>query len=172
VEAVSVRNIGIFNHSSGKLFFNLLSAVFNPLDVESLGKTIVCGLWGLSFKEQSQTLKEIRSGREINKESLSKKLVSLRDSLLSGDPIGFLFEVAQDSGYIKKISLEPERVEVWRGILEFAETVLRSRNNSEDTVLLVEELLSYHTMSEQRQVKVASGDTDARIKIMTAQHRF
>lgn len=168
VRSVSVRNIGIFSHSAGRLFFDLLGAVFNPLDVESLGKTIVSGLWGLSFNEQVQILKEIRSGRDISKWSLLNKLISLRDSLLSGDPMGFLFEAVRESGYIDKISLEPERVEVWRGILEFAETILRSRNNSEDAVSLVEELLSYREMSEQRQVKVASGDIDAKVKIMTA----
>ncbi len=168
IRAASVRNVGIFEHPAGGLFFDLLSAIKNPLDNEALSRTVVAGLWGVSFEEQLSLLKEIRSSGGVKKGALAEKLKILRDSMLSGDPLGFLFEVAETSGYIEKISVEPERVEIWRGIIDFAETILRSRDNFSDTVILIDELISYRNLSEQKQVKVSSGDSDARVKIMTA----
>lgn len=168
IKAASVRNVGIFEHPAGGLFFDLLSAIKNPLDSEALSRTVAAGLWGISFEEQIASLKIIRSFGEVKEGELSNKLKTLRESIFSGDPLGFLFEVAEMSGYIEKISVEPERVEIWRGIIAFAETILRSRDNSSDTVVLIDELISYRNLSEQKQVKVSSGDSDARVKIMTA----
>jgi len=168
IQATAIRNVDIFEHPAGRLFFDLLSAVLDPLDVESLGKTIAGGLWGITFEEQIESLREIRAKGKATNKSLSKKLLSLRDSLFSGDPIGFLFEIAQVSGYVDKISLEGERVEIWRGILVFAESILRSRNNSSDALALIKELIAYRGMAEQKHVKVVSGDISSQVKIMTA----
>lgn len=168
IEVVSVRNVDIFDHPTGRLFFDLLSAVVNPLDNESLGRTITAGLWDLSIENQIETLKGLRRDGGIKKGAVAKKLQTLHDSMLSGDPIGFIFEVATLSGYVRKISSEAERVEIWRGIIKFSETVLRSRKNPSDSFGFVEELLAYRDLAGEKQVKVASGDPEARIKIMTA----
>jgi len=168
IQAISTRNVDIFEHPSGRLFFDLISALYNPLDRESLGKTVVAGLWGFSFDEQVEVLKEIRAGREIKKDDFSRKQKILRGNILSGDPLGFLFKVAGESGYMEKISSEPERIEIWRGIIELAEIILRSKNNPSDVNFLVEELLAYRELSEQKQVKIVSGDVLAKVKIMTA----
>ncbi len=147
IEVVSVRNVDIFDHPTGRLFFDLLSAVVNPLDNESLGRTITAGLWDLSIENQIETLKELRRDGGIKKGEVAKKLQTLHDSMLSGDPIGFIFEVATLSGYVRKISSEAERVEIWRGIIKFSETVLRSRKNPSDSFGFVEELLAYRDLA-------------------------
>ncbi len=168
IAASSVRNVGIFEHPAGGIFFDALSAVYDPLDIEGLSRTVVAGLWGLTFDEQAQVIKEVRASMPVTHRAFVEKITQLRNSMLSGDPIGFLFELADVSGYVEKISLEPERVEIWRGILAFAETILRSNGNSADTGVLVRELLAYKTASEQKHIKVSSGDGSARVKIMTA----
>jgi len=168
LEASAVRNIDIFSHPTGRLFFDLLSSIFNPLDVGSIGRTVVAGLWDLSFEEQIDTLKKLKSRNNLKDISIAKKIKTLHDSIFSGDPLGFLFEIATASGYVKKISSESERVEVWRGIIDFSENVLRGQKNFSDTFALVEELLAFKDLAEQKSIKVASGDPDTRIKIMTA----
>lgn len=167
VKASSVRNVDIFEHPAGRLFFDLISAVFDPLNKEALGKTISAGLWGFSLQEQIEVLKELRADR-LKDKSLQRKIKNLNDSIYSGDPLGFLFELADSSFYTEKISSEPERMEIWRGIIELSETILRSRDNSSDTKSLLQELLAFRGMSEQKQVKIFSGDPESRVQIMTA----
>lgn len=161
------RSIDIFSHPVGNIFFSLIDFVKNPLDVEAFAKTIVVGLWDLDFSEGVALIQKLKKG---NIEEVTKNipaLSSLRALLLEDSPIYFLMKLAELSGFSRLIVADPSYIEVWRGIVNLAEMIVK-QYHIRDPLLLIEKLVSYKSVSEGRRIKVSVGVSDSKISVMTA----
>ncbi|MEN9613952.1 MAG: hypothetical protein RLZZ347_259, partial [Candidatus Parcubacteria bacterium] len=94
-------------------------------------------------------------------------IVSKEITLRGG--ISFIIYLAEQSGLRDMVVKNPANAEVWRGIISLAsELALRDRSYADDPRKLMEALLSYRLVAENKSVKVLSGVPDAPIRIMTA----
>ncbi|MEI7513164.1 MAG: ATP-dependent DNA helicase [bacterium] len=161
------RNIPIFSHPIGILFFSLIEFLRDISNTEALGKTIAGGLWDLSFEESVDILKSLKRNNFEYVERSLKTLTKIKRELLSDSPIGFLHHLAIESGLSKIISRDVAYVEVWRGILSLSESIVRDTQGC-DIFSLIDKLLAYKISAENKSVKINIGVSDAKIKIMTA----
>lgn len=162
----SLRNVNIFNHPISSIFFDLSRFLINPSDVESLSKTIVAGLWDLSFDDSILALKALREGKD-NISKLLPKINSIRGRIMSDDIIGFLIYLAQESGLINLLMRDPAYMEIWRGIISLSQSLIREYKIS-SIIELLAKLISYKDSSETKTVKVSIGTNDLSIQAMTA----
>ncbi|MDO8594290.1 MAG: ATP-dependent DNA helicase [bacterium] len=162
----SERKINIFNHPAGNLFFTLLEYLADNTNSEALGKTIAAGLWDLPFENGVECIRALRSGTH----GVVGKIPALRhlqNKLTDDGAMEFLVFAAEASGYVKLIAKDPAAVEVWRGITELAEYLIRE-GDIHDTRILLDRLLDYKTSAEERSVKVSIGTPEFRVRAMTA----
>jgi DNA helicase-2/ATP-dependent DNA helicase PcrA len=61
IKASAVRNIDIFKHPLAVIYFNLLDFLIDPTNLEALSKTLVAGLWDLSFEDMIVLIRTLRS---------------------------------------------------------------------------------------------------------------
>ncbi|OHA19749.1 MAG: hypothetical protein A2836_00280 [Candidatus Taylorbacteria bacterium RIFCSPHIGHO2_01_FULL_45_63] len=163
----SERKIDVFSHPAGILFFNLIEYLADPTKREALAKTLVAGLWDLEFSEAISHIQKLRSGNVGEVEKSIPVLREIRKCLLEDAPVQFLIKLAELSGYRTLVSHDPSFVEVWRGIVELAESVQKESNVS-SPLELITSLLLYRTSAETRSVKVSVGVSDYPIRAMTA----
>ncbi|MFA6296979.1 MAG: ATP-dependent DNA helicase [Candidatus Paceibacterota bacterium] len=164
------RSIDIFSHPIGMIFFSLVSFLNNPLDVEAFGKTVVAGLWNLNFTESVEILKNLRKSgrcREDPVEGPSTLIKNIKKLMIDDSPMLFIIRTAEESGLTSIISRDPSYVEVWRGILDFVEQVIR-QDDIHSPAMLLEKLSAYKVSSESKKVKVSVGTTETPIKVVTA----
>jgi DNA helicase-2/ATP-dependent DNA helicase PcrA len=161
------RSIDIFSHPVGNIFFSLIDFVKNPLDVEAFAKTIVVGLWDLDFSDGVALIQKLKKGHVEDVTRSIPSLNQLRALLLEDSPIYFLMKLAELSGFSRLIAADPSYVEVWRGIVNLAEMIVK-QYHIRDPLLLIEKLVSYKSVSEGRRIKVSVGVSDAKISVMTA----
>ncbi len=161
------RTIDIFSHPVGIAFFALAQCIKDPLDMEALGRTIVSGLWTLSFTERTELLKQLRGKNVREVEDRLPQLTHIRKELLSDSPIGFLMYAAERSGFTELISRDPAFVEVWRGIVNLAQQLTR-QHEIQDPQVLLGKLLAYQASAQMKSVKVKIGVPEAQVKVMTA----
>lgn len=161
------RSIDIFSHPVGNIFFSLIDFVKNPLDVEAFAKTIVVGLWNLDFSEGVALIQKLKKGHVEEVTKNIPALSSLRTLLLEDSPIYFLMKLAELSGFSRLIATDPSYVEVWRGIVNLSEKIVKQYKVS-DPLILIEKLVSYKSVSDGKRIKVSVGVSDAKISVMTA----
>lgn len=164
----SLRNVNIFNHPVSSIFFDLARFFLDPSDMESLSKTIVAGLWGLSFEDSISLIKSLRSDGGYKK--LSNTLPQIRkiqEKMTSDDVIGFLIFMAENSGLDNLLVKEPAYMEVWRGIVNLSQALVRENKINSPSELLAK-LLAYKESAETKTVKVSVGTSDLPIQAMTA----
>lgn len=161
------RSIDIFSHPIGMIFFSLVAFLHNPLDAEAFGKTVVSGLWQLSFADSVEILKTIRKNGIDQGVRGIQGIKNIQKLMLDDSPMLFIVRAAEESGLVSLISRDPSYVEVWRAILSFVEGVVRQDNMHSPAVLL-EKLCQYKISSESKKVKVSVGVTETPIKVMTA----
>jgi DNA helicase-2/ATP-dependent DNA helicase PcrA len=167
LEISSERSIDIFNHPMGLLFFALIEFIVDPLATHALSRTIIGGLWNLDFNRVTELLQTIRKNGLDNIDTDIPALLTIRKELSSDSPMSFIMQAATLCGYVELASKDSTYIEVWRGILTFAETVIRQSNIS-DPIFIMNKLLQYRDRAEQRKVKVSLGAHDASIVAMTA----
>ena len=167
VKVSSVRKIDIFSHPAGELFFDLINFFAEQSNIESFGKTIVAGLWGISFEKSVEYIRYLRGGHFAFAERELKIIAKLKKELLTLAPLSALICLAESSGYIKLIANEPSSIEVWRGIVALSESIIRE-GNIDSSITLFKHLLAYKTSSESKSVKVSVGVSDYHVKAMTA----
>lgn len=163
----SLRSVDIFNHPVGRLFFDLIEYLNDPTRVDALAKTIVAGMWGISFEKGVEIIGLLRSGRHIVLEKNIPALQKIKKEILNDSPTGFIIHVASQSNFIKLIAKDPSYINVWRGIVALSESLVRDTGINEPAKLL-ELMLDYRAGAESRAIKVAVGAPDASIKAMTA----
>lgn len=167
ISVSSERSVDIFSHPVGRLFFDLIEYIVDPTKVEALSKTVISGMWELSFEESLQVIGNLRSGQLNNLESLFSKIENLRRKILTDGPINFIINLAEISDYISFIKKDPSSVYVWRGIVTLAESLVREAD-IHDPLTLLNNLLAYRTVAESRTVKVSVGAPDSPVQALTA----
>jgi len=167
IKVSAERNIPIFSHPIGILFFALIEFIKDPGSAEALGKTVAGGLWDLSFEEGVNILKDLKRGDFKSAEKSLKNLANIKKELTGDSPITFLHHMAILSSLSKIISTDVAYVEVWRGILSLSESIVRDTEGC-DIWSLIDKLLAYKISAENKSVKINIGVSDAKIKIMTA----
>jgi len=170
----SERSVDIFSHPVGRLFFDLIEYLTDPSKTDALAKTVITGMWNLSFDDATLLVRALSSGTgvahsasEIKIENKLPALSRIKAELLADGAVGFLIHTAQYSGFTDLIAKDPSYVHVWRGIVALAESLTREgdlRNPSE----LMQSMLAYRTSAETRKVKVAVGAPDVPLRAMTA----
>ncbi|MES3031181.1 MAG: ATP-dependent DNA helicase [Patescibacteria group bacterium] len=159
----SERSVDIFAHPVGRVFFDLLEYFLDPSRVDALSKTIVMGMWGVSFEKAVALVKDLRSGREITLPGLAE----VQRLLLSDGALGFLVHAGEISGFTSLIARDPAYVHVWRGIIALSESLVREGDIADPRGLL-EALIAYRTSAESRNVKVSVGNPELPLGAMTA----
>lgn len=169
ISAVSERGVNIFIHPIGALFFELIHFVSDPSQTEALAVTLASGLWGVSLAQASTLIRLVKTGKGDQVIEQLPVIQSVCKELSHRGGISFLVYVAEKSGLQNMITKNPANAEVWRGIISLAsELSARDRSYADDPRKLIEALLSYRLVAENRSVKVLSGVPDSPIRIMTA----
>jgi len=161
------RSIDIFSHPIGITFFALAGFLRDPLDVESLGKTLLAGLWGIDFARSVELVKMLRKGHVEEAVRNISSLSKIRRTLTDDSPMLFLITLSKESGFQKLISSDPAYVEVWRGILGLAEQIVKQSKVS-DPSLLLEKLIAYKASAERKNISISVGSPEKNIRVMTA----
>jgi DNA helicase II / ATP-dependent DNA helicase PcrA len=161
------RSVDIFSHPVGMLFFSLMDVLYDPLNTEALGKTLVAGLWGFDFTQTVEALKELKKGNVERVVSRIPMIKKLREEKLTDSPISLIISLANYSGLTKIIANDPLYVEVYRGVIELAQKLMKQRNiNDFETLFNI--LSDYRLSSEKKFIKMTVGVTEGNIKVMTA----
>lgn len=162
----SERSIDIFSAPVGILFFDLLEYLEDGTRYDSFARTLVSGMWGLTFEATNECLKELRAGR-VDILSKISSLQKVREKIVDEGAFTFLIYIANESGYEKIIARDPLAVEVWRGITVLAEKIARDGNITDPRVLITR-LLEYRKSAKKRAVKIPIGTPDLPVRAMTA----
>jgi DNA helicase-2/ATP-dependent DNA helicase PcrA len=166
ISASSEKGADIFTHAAGVLFFDLIRYLGDQSRTDALAKTIAGGLWNISFEDSVKLMNDIRGEKLGDIPQYIPALAELRDAALTMNPVSYLIYAADVSGFTKLISLNPLSVEVWRGIVAFAEELAR-KNTSHTPVSLIETMLAYVAASQSRVIKIGVGASDAPVQVMT-----
>lgn len=166
IPVASERKINIFNHPAGNLFFTLVEYLADGTNAEALAKTIMGGLWGLPFENAIVCTQALRSGKHGVAESIPA-LRHIRNKLKGDGVLEFLLFAGTASGFVELITNEPGSVEVWRGIVELSEYLIREGDINDPRELL-RELLAYKASAEERSIKISVGTPQLRVRAMTA----
>ena len=167
VPVAAERGADIFGHPVGRLFFALAEYLADTSKIESLAYILSSGLWGLSLSTRAELIKNIRSGFEENLNSKLPKLLALQKKMITVSAIEFLILAGEESGLVALAMEDPLAMEVWRSIVSLGQDLARTQR-IEDPVLLIQAMLAFRQTAENKSVKVVSGFSGARAKVMTA----
>ncbi|MEK9185139.1 MAG: ATP-dependent DNA helicase, partial [Patescibacteria group bacterium] len=170
VESIPVsseRSIDIFSHPAGALFFDLIEFIYDPTKFDLLAKTLISGLWGLSFDNSVELIKSLKAGKNIELEKKLPILKIIQREFTEDGPLNFIIHLAELTGFQNIIAREPSYMEVWRGIVTLAESIFRESNIQNPRELL-NRLVAYKYSAETRSVKISVGTPDLPIRVMTA----
>ncbi|MES2315001.1 MAG: ATP-dependent DNA helicase [Patescibacteria group bacterium] len=167
VPVSSERSVDIFHHPIGATFFDILEYLNDPSHVDALGRTLVAGLWGISFEQVAVLIKELRSGQVEGLEKKIPALLHLQRKILNDGALAYIIEAAEMSGFTELVAYDPAYVHVWRGIVTLAESLARE-GNIQNPRELIASLLAYRLSAESKTVKVSVGAPDLPIQAMTA----
>jgi DNA helicase-2/ATP-dependent DNA helicase PcrA len=163
----SERSIDIFHHPIGILYFDLLEYIYDSNRIDMLSKTIVSGMWNISFEKSLKVLKDIKSGNIENIEEILSGISKIRKEINNDSSINFLINIASYSGYIDIVAKDPIYINVWKGILSLAESLVNDAN-IHSPLEIIKSLLAYRTSAETKMIKVSVGAPDTNIFAMTA----
>ncbi len=167
VPVSSERSVDIFHHPIGATFFDILEYLNDPSHVDALGRTLIAGLWGITFEQVAVLIKELRSGQIEGLEKKVPALLHLQRKILNDGALAYIIEAAEMSGFTELVAYDPAYVHVWRGIVTLAESLAREGNIQNPRVLIAS-LLAYRLSAESKTVKVSVGAPDLPIQAMTA----
>ena len=162
----SERRINIFSHPIGNLFFTLAEYLADSTKSDALAKTIAAGLWNVPFESGIECIRALRSGRHGIAGKIPA-LLHLQNKISSDSPMHFLIFASEASGFLELVAKDPASVEVWRGITELAEQLVRE-GDMHDPRTLLERLLAYKASADERSVKISLGTPEFQLKAMTA----
>lgn len=163
----SERSVDIFHHPIGILFFDLLEYIYDPNRIDMLSKTIISGMWSISFDKSIQVIKDIKSGKVNDIEKVIPGIVKIRKEINNDSAINFLINTASYSGFVDLITKDPVYINVWKGVLSLAESLVND-NNIHSPLEIIKTLLAYRTSAETRMIKISVGSPDIPIYAMTA----
>lgn len=167
VPVSSERSVDIFHHPLGVAFFDLIEYVLDPSRVDSLAKTLIAGMWGVSFEQSVEIIRALKGGVVNDVDQILPAILKIRKRMIVDGSVGGVIHIAEESGFVGLVSQDPSFVHVWRGIVTLAESIARD-SDIESPVLLMETMLKYKLSAESKTVKVSVGAPDFPIKAMSA----
>ena len=163
----SERSLDIFHHPIGVAFFDLIEYITDPSRTDSLAKTLVAGMWGVSFEQSIEIIRALKINQTSNFESILPAIKNIKNRMLYDGALGSIIHIAEQSGFVNLVSRDPSFVHVWKGLVTLAESLVRDKDIINPTEL-IEEMLKYRQSAESKSVKVSVGAPDFPIKAMTA----
>ena len=163
----SERSLDIFHHPIGVAFFDLIEYIVDPSRIDFLAKTLVAGMWGVSFEQSVEIIRALRGGSINDLGTVLPAIMNIRDRMLRDGAVGGIIHSAEESGFVGLVSRDPSYVHVWKGIVTLAESLARD-GDIVSPKLLMETMLKYRQSAESKTVKVSVGAPDFPIKAMTA----
>ncbi len=163
----SERSVDIFHHPVGTIFFDLIEYLSDPSKEDALARTLVAGMWGISFDDSIILIKLLKSGRFAGLTEKIPALIHLQRQMLNDGAVGFIVRAAEESGFAGLVACDPIHVHVWRGIVALAESLARE-GNVVSPADLIKAMLAYRLSAESKTVKVSVGAPDLPIQAMTA----
>ncbi|MDP3996322.1 MAG: ATP-dependent DNA helicase [bacterium] len=160
------RNIDIFSSPLGSLFLDCLEFAADSSKTEALARSLSGGAWNVSFEDRIRLIRGLKSA-VVSVSDITAKLQDISQKAASADPVAFLYFLARQSGMEKMFADTPEGVEIWRGIISFAEKV-QKEDGGQSVRALAEKFSAYRESKQKRNVKVWTGKTEASVKVMTA----
>lgn len=164
------RSVDIFRDPAGAVFFSLVKFVLDLTNIEALGRTVLSGLWGLTFLEMTEILQSLR--RDPLSTTLTKlpKIEVIEKELSTSSPLVFVYRLAEESGYLNFVKCDLSRIEVWRGIVSLAEQLARKggKDGIRNPRELLEAMIQYETSISRKLVTIETVGDHSRIHIMTA----
>jgi DNA helicase-2/ATP-dependent DNA helicase PcrA len=167
LKASSERSVDIFHHPIGAMFFDLLRFLSDPTDVSSLSRTIVSGMWGISFGKSIEIIRSLKSDDLFEMERHLPAMKIIQQRMLNDGAVGAIIDIAEISGFTSIVSGQPSSVNVWKGIVALAESLAGDSSN-DNPMELISKMLDYYKSAEEKTVKVPVGAPDLPIKVMTA----
>lgn len=159
----SERSVDIFSHPVGRLFFDLIEYLVDTSKVDALARTVIAGMWGISFEKGIEVVRALRSGQKAEIPNLLK----IQRTMLNDGAVGFIIHAAEQSGFTALVAKNPSYIHVWRGIVALAESLTRE-GDIRDPAELIKNMLAYRASAETRTVKVSVGAPDVPIRALTA----
>lgn len=163
----SERSLDIFHHPIGVAFFDLIEYIIDPSRVDFLAKTLVAGMWGVSFEQSVEIIRALRGGAIADLGIVLPAITSIRERMLKDGAVGGIIHSAEESGFVGLVARDPSYVHVWKGIVTLAESLARD-GDIVSPKLLMETMLKYRQSAESKTVKVSVGAPDFPIRVMTA----
>jgi DNA helicase-2/ATP-dependent DNA helicase PcrA len=167
ISVSSERSLDIFHHPIGVAFFDLIEYIVDPTRVDYLAKTLVAGMWGVTFEESVRIIRAIKSNQDDALEIILPRIKNIKDRMLKDGSVGGIIHSAEESGFVTLVSKDPSFVHVWKGIVTLAESLAREGDITNPTELM-SAMLKYKMSAESKTVKVSVGAPDFPIKAMTA----
>ncbi len=165
--ASAERGIDIFSHPLGVLFFALIEFLADPGAIEALAKTIAGGLWNLNFETQTRLIRSVRSGTVSDIKKEIPAIATLKKEITHTGAIAYCTLAGEMSGISLLAARDPLAAEVWRAIISLA-SECAARSSADDPVKLMKDLLAYRASADTKSIKISTGVSDARVRIMTA----
>lgn len=163
----SERSVDIFHHPVGVAFFDLIDYIIDPSRLDSLAKTVVTGMWGLSFEQSVVVIRSLRGAQISDLDTILPALSNIRKIMSHDGALAGIVHSAKESGFTDLVARDPAFVHIWRGIVTLAESLARDGDIDNPTELM-RAMLDYRQSAEMKTVKVSVGAPDFQIKAMTA----
>jgi DNA helicase-2/ATP-dependent DNA helicase PcrA len=167
VPVSSERSVDIFHHPVGVAFFDLIEYITDPSRLDSLGKTIIAGLWDLSFEQSVVLIRAIRGGKISDLDTVLPALSRIREIMSRDGALSGVIRSAEESGFTDLVASDPAFVHIWKGIVILAESLARDGDINNPSELM-KAMLDYKLSAETKTVKVSVGAPDFQIRAMTA----
>lgn len=163
----SERSLDIFHHPIGVAFFDLIEYIVDPSRIDFLAKTLIVGMWRVSFEQSVEIIRALRGGTITDLGNVLPAIINIRDRMFKDGAVGGIIHSAEESGFVGLVAKDPSYVHVWKGIVTLAESLARD-GDIVSPKLLMETMLKYRQSAESKTVKVSVGAPDFSIKAMTA----
>ncbi|HBD24798.1 MAG: hypothetical protein A2566_00125 [Candidatus Zambryskibacteria bacterium RIFOXYD1_FULL_40_13] len=163
----SERSLDIFHHPLGIAFFDLIEYIADPSRFDFLAKTLIIGMWGVSFGKSLEIIHLLKSGQVENLHSFIPAISRIREKMLHDGAVSGIIHLAEESGFVGLVAKDPSFVHVWKGIVTLAESLARD-GDIISPLELMNMMLKYRQSAESKTVKVSVGAPDFPIKAMTA----
>ena len=162
----SERTVDIFHHPVGAVFWSLLEYLADSSRIDSLSHTLIAGLWGVSFKESTKIIRNLKND-QVDFDRDLPALKKIHNRLLHDGAVGGIIDIAEYCQFNSLIARDPIFIHLWRGIITLAESISRD-TDTDNPLELIKLMLLYTKSAELRPVKVSVGAPDFPVKAMTA----
>lgn len=163
----SERSLDIFHHPIGVAFFDLIEYITDPTRIDSLARTLVAGMWGVSFENSVEIIRTLKTNQISSLDSILPAIKNIKNRMLRDGALGGIIHSAEESGFVTLVSRDPSFVHVWKGIVTLAESLVRDKDIVNPLELMAA-MLKYKQSAESKTVKVSVGAPDFPVKAMTA----